>query len=164
MDAGQFMEWNDHYLVGIELIDEQHRELLSQINNLYLSCQKKEKEAQTLFKKNIHLLLRYITYHFSTEEKMLKHIKYPDLAAHSQQHAALIKVIAESIERIEREEASAFFSGNKPLEFVTYLRDTLINHVAITDKKYVSYIHFVNRGVETYARAPGFPANFLVPM
>jgi hemerythrin len=162
MDYGQFIEWNDHHLVGIELIDEQHRELLSQMNNLYLSCQKKEKEAQPLFKTNIRLLLRYITYHFSTEEKVLKHIKYPDLAAHSKQHAVLTKIITEGIERIEREEASALFPEYKPLEFVAYLRDKLINHIAIVDKKYVSYIHFVNRRVETYAKASTFSTNFLL--
>jgi hemerythrin len=160
MDYGQFIEWNDRYLVGIELIDEQHRELLSQMNNLYLSCQKKEKEDQPLFKTNIHLLLRYITYHFSTEEKVLKHIKYPDLTAHSQQHTILTKRIAEGVERIEREEASALFPEYKSLEFVTHLRDALINHIAIMDKKYVSYIHFVNRRMETYAKASAFPTNF----
>jgi hemerythrin len=162
MDYGQFIEWSDRYLVGIESIDEQHRELFSQINNLYLCCQKEGKEAQLLFNTNIHLLLRYMTYHFSSEEKLLKSIKYPDLAAHSQQHTVLANIIAEGIEHIEREEASDLFSRNKLLEFIMYLRDILINHIAILDKKYVSYIHFVNRKMGTYVMETTLPTELFI--
>ncbi|MDR0450362.1 MAG: bacteriohemerythrin [Treponema sp.] len=160
MDYGQFIEWNDRYSVGIELIDEQHRELFSQMNNLYLSCQKEGEEARVLFSANIRLLLRYISYHFSSEEKMLKNIKYPDLAVHSQQHSALTKIIAERIEQFDRGDPAPL-SGGKGLDFIKYLRDILISHVAILDRKYASYIHFVNRRVRTYIKDPVFPTKLL---
>jgi hemerythrin len=160
MDYGQFVEWDDRYSVGIEQIDEQHRELVSQMNNLYLGCQKKEKDTKFFFDSHIHLLLRYMRYHFSTEERMLEHIKYPDLAAHSQQHATLIRIIAEGLERIDREESSVLLSGNKLPEFVVRLRDMIISHMAILDKKYVSYIHFVNRKAGIYVKEPVFFKEF----
>jgi hemerythrin len=148
--------------VGIELIDEQHRELVSQMNNLYLGCQKKERDAKIFFDSNIHLLLRYLRYHFSTEERMLEHIKYPDLAAHSQQHTALLKIIAEGLECIDREEKSVPLSGDKLSEFVVHLRDMIISHIAILDKKYVSYIHFINRKVGTYVKEPVFYTQYFI--
>jgi hemerythrin len=154
MDYGQLIEWDDRYSTGIELIDEQHQELISQLNNLFLGCQKDGQAAKIFFNTHIRLLLRYMNYHFSSEEKMLKHIKYPDLDAHSRQHSVWAKIITEKVEHIEQEDLSVLLAGNKLLEFIIYIRDMFIHHITILDKKYVSYIHFINRKIGTYGMAP----------
>jgi hemerythrin len=150
MDNGQLIEWDDRYAVGVELIDEQHRELASQVNNLYLGCKKSGPDTRLFFDLNIQPLLRYMSYHFSSEEKMLERVKYPDLAAHRRQHSEMTKIITEGIGRIQREESSVLLSENKLTEFAAYVRDMFISHIAVMDKKYASYIHFVNRKMGTY--------------
>jgi hemerythrin len=162
MNNKQFVEWDDRYTVGIELIDEQHRELASQVNNLYLNCQKEGQEAKLLFDLNIQPLLRCMSYHFSSEEKMLRRIKYPDLAAHIQQHSAIIKIVTEGIRCIQYEESSVLIAKNRLPEFAAYLRDTFINHVAVLDKKYVSYIHFVNRKIGTCISEAALPTELFI--
>jgi hemerythrin len=162
MNNKQVFEWDDRYTVGIELIDEQHRELVSQVNNLYLNCQKGGEEAKMLFDLDIQPLLRYISYHFSSEEKMLERIKYPDLSAHIQQHLEIIKIINEGVRHIQREETSVLISKNKLPEFAAYLRDTLISHIAVLDRKYVSYIHFANRKIGAYIMETALPTELFI--
>jgi hemerythrin-like metal-binding protein len=162
MDNRQLIEWDDRYSVGIELIDEQHRELASQVNNLYLGCQKGGQEAKIFFDLNIQPLLRYIRYHFSSEEKMLERIKYPDLAAHIQQHSDMMNIITEGVGHIQREEISVLLSGNRLPEFAAFLRDTLISHIVVLDKKYVSYIHFISRRVGTYIMEAALPSELFI--
>jgi hemerythrin-like metal-binding protein len=157
MDNGQLIEWEDRYSVGIELIDEQHRELASQVNNLCLGCKKSSQDARLFFDLNIQPLLRYMRYHFSSEEKLLERIKYPDLAAHSLQHSEMIKIITEGVGRIQREETSVLLSGNRLPEFASYVRDMFISHIAVLDKKYVSYIHFINHKMGTYIMEATLP-------
>jgi hemerythrin-like metal-binding protein len=155
MDTG-LIEWDDRYLVGIELIDEQHRELVSQVNNLCLGCKKGDTAAKQFFDLNIHPLMRYLRYHFSSEEKMLERIRYPDLAAHGKQHSSLLRIVAEGV-RVGYEDTSLVYSGNKLRDFVAHLRDMLISHIAVLDRKYVSYIHFVNRKTGTYHMVEATP-------
>ncbi|MDR1637628.1 MAG: bacteriohemerythrin [Treponema sp.] len=162
MDNGQLIEWDDRYSVGIELIDEQHRELASQMNNLWLGCQKGGQEEKFFFDVNIQPLLRYMSYHFSSEERMLERIKYPDLAAHVQQHSDMMRIIAEGVGHIQQEEPSALLSGNRLSDFAAHLRDTLISHIIVMDKKYVSYIHFVNRKLGTYVMETTLPTELFI--
>jgi hemerythrin len=153
----EFIEWDERYSVGIQVIDEQHQELISQINNLFPGNKKNGeapvqassgKEIKQFFDLNISSFLNYMSYHLSSEEKMLERIRYPDLVAHQQQHSSLFRVITGIIESFEQEDLSLPSNQNKLRDFVAYLRDILINHIAIMDKKYVSYIHFANRKVE----------------
>jgi hemerythrin len=162
MDKGHLLEWDERYSVGIELIDEQHRELASQINNICLGCHKGGREAKIFFDSNIHRLLRYMRYHFSSEEKLLERIKYPDLSTHSQQHSEMINLLAEEIGRIERENISVLLSENRLPAFASYLRDMLVSHIAVLDKKYVSYIHFVNHRMGTYIMEPSLPTELFI--
>jgi hemerythrin len=162
MDYKQLIEWDDRYTVGIELIDEQHRELASQVNNLYLGCQKDGHDAKIFFDLSIQPLMRYIRYHFSSEEKMLERIKYPDLAAHIQQHSEILKIISDGVGRIQHEETSVLLSENRLPEFAAYIRDTLVSHIVVLDKKYVSYIHFTNRKMGTYIMEAALPTELFI--
>jgi hemerythrin-like metal-binding protein len=167
----KLVEWDERYSVGIQMIDEQHQELISQVNNLYLGRKRGgevpaqasgSKEMKLFFDLNIRSFLSYVSYHFSSEEKMLERIGYPDLLAHRQQHSSLFKVISEVTEFFEKEDLSLPSNQNKLRDFVTYLRDMLINHIAIMDKKYVSFIHFVNRKVERRAAEPAPPTELFI--
>jgi hemerythrin-like metal-binding protein len=162
MNSRQLIEWDDRYSVGIELIDEQHRELTSKVNKLCLGCHKGGQEAKNFFDLNIQPLLRYMRYHFSSEEKMLERIKYPDLAAHARQHTEMIRIITDGIRHIQREETSVLLSKKRLPEFVAYLRDILISHIAVLDKKYVSYIHFINRKKGTYVIETALPSELFI--
>jgi hemerythrin len=81
--AQQF-EWKDAYRVGIEDIDEEHRELVRIANRLFgeLDNGQLQRELMTLRQ---HMLA-----HFHKEEILMGRIGYPRLAEHRTLHEALL--------------------------------------------------------------------------
>lgn len=83
------MQWTSSLSVGVEHIDEQHRELLAKVGSLLDACrQGKGKQAVGGI---IDFLGDYVVSHFSTEEKYMVQYNYPDYAAHKSQHEQFIR-------------------------------------------------------------------------
>jgi hemerythrin len=123
-------KWQESYSVGISLIDEQHHELFSMVNTLCAGCfQENKKSAKIFFEQNIHTLVEYIRYHFSTEERLLEFIGYSNAARHRQQHMEFLKKIIPQPGPSEME--------NFPFTpYVRYIRDWLFAHITVSDKEY----------------------------
>jgi hemerythrin len=138
MEKNSIVEWDSRYAVGIQLIDDQHRELLKLINNVHLGCLEENEDTKIRFKLTVHGLINYTKYHFSTEEQLLERIKYPDSAAHKRQHDEFIRDILDRVERFERGRTVS------PKSFIRYIRDWVVTHITLIDKKYATYIHFIN--------------------
>jgi hemerythrin len=128
------VEWEDRYSVGIELIDDQHKELFNLTNTLYEGCLAGDEAARSYFMETVHGTVDYVKYHFTAEEKMLEKVKYPNFAEHKKEHEGFVKKILEDVE--------SFQGGRKfvPNVFVRYLKDWILTHIAIQDKKYAEYI------------------------
>ncbi|MDR1955918.1 MAG: bacteriohemerythrin [Treponema sp.] len=142
MEENILVEWDDRYLVGIGLIDEQHKELIALTNTLYQACLEGDAKAKTHFMEAIHSTVDYVRYHFSAEEKLLESVNYPDLAEHKKQHEGFVLQIFEEVKSFEQ--------GKKfvPNVFVRYLKDWILTHIALADKKYAQYIlHLKKEGL-----------------
>ena len=123
--------WNDAYSVGIEIIDNQHKELVRLINklyNLYLN-----KETDNIFE-IISALKDYTHYHFSAEEKLFKEKNYPKADEHIKIHNEFITEVNKLAEEYK----------NNPnvlsIKAMTLLQRWLTNHILVEDKKYVRYL------------------------
>jgi hemerythrin len=134
MENDELVEWDNRYLVGIPLIDEQHKELIRLTNELYKGCLAGGEAATAYFRTAVKGTVDYVNYHFGVEEKLLQTVKYPELAEHKKQHEEFIKQILE--------EVRSFENGKKfvPNLFVRYLKDWILSHIAVMDKKYAAYI------------------------
>lgn len=139
MDDRILVEWDDRYLVGIPLVDEQHKELITMTNTLYRGCLEGDAKAKIYFMQTIHGTVDYVKYHFSAEEKILESVNYPDIAEHKREHEGFIRQIFEQVKSFE--------GGRKfvPNDFVRYLKDWILAHIALTDKKYAEYIHHLQK-------------------
>jgi hemerythrin len=129
------VEWHDNYSVGISLIDDQHRELIRQTNELYQGCRTgTEEEKRKNFFKAAKSAVEYVKYHFSAEERMLENVKYPQLAEHKKQHEVFIQRVLDDVK--------SYQEGKKlvPNSFVRFLRDWILSHIAMEDTKYARYI------------------------
>jgi hemerythrin len=128
------VEWNEKYSVGIDLIDTQHKKLISLTNTLYKGCLMGEKEAQRYFRETIQATVDYVKYHFTAEEKLMEYVKYPDFVNHKNLHSGFVMEILEGVK--------SFQSGRKfvPNTFVRYLKDWILSHIAVMDRQYASYI------------------------
>jgi hemerythrin len=128
------VEWDDRYSVGIQLIDDQHKELINLTNILYAGCLAGDAAAQKYFLETVHGTVDYVKYHFSAEERILENVRYPDIVEHKRQHESFVKQIFDDVKSFE--EGKKFV----PNVFVRYLKDWILTHIAVTDRKYSNYI------------------------
>ena len=138
-DSHVIVEWDDRYLIGIPLVDEQHKELIRLTNTLYESCLQGDAAAQASFKEAVRAVVDYVKFHFGAEEQILKNIHYPDFAAHKKEHEEFVKQVLEEVKDFE--------GGKKfvPNVFVRFLRDWILTHIAMEDTKYAVYIHALKK-------------------
>jgi hemerythrin-like metal-binding protein len=153
------IEWESRYMVGIEQIDDQHRELFKLANDLFLGCQNEDGSSKIFFELTVHKLVSCLKKHIWIEEQLLEYIKYPDRAAHKQQHSVFVKNILEKIDKIEQ------CQQPRLKQFAYHLRDMLITHITLIDKKYATYIHILNRNLPNlqHFRENAFPIRNLPP-
>jgi hemerythrin len=132
-DDVQIIEWSSQLAIGIKVIDLQHRTLLRMTNDLFTGCLYGSKIADQYFQSTVHQTVDYIRRHFITEERLMEAIAYPQLAEHRRQHGAFIKELLVHVRKFE--------AGDQliPNHFARYLRDWILSHIAIMDKKYGDY-------------------------
>jgi hemerythrin len=139
MGKDRFVAWEDRYSMGIISIDEQHKKLFEMANNLYDACTEGEESARRYFKEVIHDAVKYVQFHFATEERLMERLKFSGLAEHKEEHADFVKKVLEEVQ--------AFENGKNfvPNTFVRFLRDWIVHHIAITDIKYAEYIRTLKK-------------------
>ena len=125
--------WDDVYSVGFEPIDNQHKELVKMINELFESCKQGTDEADKAFFQTIKRAVEYARNHFTDEVKYMLQVDFPGLSEHRKQHddfmATVIKVMHEFDE-----------GKTTPIELAQFLKKWLLNHIAISDKQYAPYL------------------------
>lgn len=134
MQETNLIEWSDRYRIGIPLIDEQHKKLIDMTNELYIGCLGGDEAAEAYFLKTVHDAVDYVRFHFTTEERLLERINYPDIVGHKKEHENFVREILQQVQ--------AFQEGKKfvPNVFVRYLRDWVLTHIAVSDKLYAAYL------------------------
>ncbi|MDR1288284.1 MAG: bacteriohemerythrin [Treponema sp.] len=145
MEKKNGTEWDDRYLTGVEQLDDQHRELVRMVGEVFPEGADNE-ETRSFFRRNIFRLVQYVKYHFGEEERFMEKINYPDLAVHAKQHE---KFVGELLELAKRTEEDKFFS---PAAATRYLVDNILTHIAHVDKKYATFIHVLSFQAENSVR------------
>jgi hemerythrin len=130
----EIVEWHDTYSVGIHLIDEQHKELINITNTLYQASLKSWENSKVAFMRAIRGAVDYVGYHFGTEEKIMQAVSYPEYNAHKKEHADFVKEVLKEVAEFQ---SGRKFSANS---FVYYLKDWVLAHIAVSDKKLGSYL------------------------
>lgn len=125
-------EWKDIYSVEIKSIDEDHQGLFRLINQLFEAMS--HGKAEDLLSDILVQLIDYTKTHFKREEMYFATTNYPETLEHKLQHELFI-------EKIEILKAQ-FEKGDKQIsvELIKYLSDWLINHILISDKRYMSHL------------------------
>ena len=123
------IKWSPEYAIDVEIIDNQHKELFSAINNLLEACNqgKGKEEAGEILK----FLENYVVEHFKTEEEIQKESGFPEYEAHKKAHDGFIQSFTEL--------KKAFAEEGATLSFVVKINkivvDWLIQHVTQADKR-----------------------------
>ena len=94
------MEWSQDLAVGIDDIDEQHKELFRRINKLVESV--RQSRCRETIPQVIEFLEEYVIVHFSEEEKYMKEHGYPGYEEHKALHSEFLESISGLKEELEK--------------------------------------------------------------
>ncbi|KUO68096.1 MAG: hemerythrin [Clostridia bacterium BRH_c25] len=126
--------WKEDLRIGVDQIDNQHKELIGRIDGLFDACNKGKGKEEVL--KVIDYLGEYVVTHFSDEEGLQKKYGYPQYNNHKMLHTQFIKdfgVLKDSL-KMDGVTPSLVIKMNK------LLIDWLLNHIKKMDKELGAFI------------------------
>ena len=104
-DFSRHIEWDDNYLVHVKPLDDDHRHLLTILNNACDACASGSYQRYPLI---LNELIDYTRAHFDAEESYLTGLAYPELAEHSLEHRRFFEKIVGH--RQEMADRNVFYS------------------------------------------------------
>jgi diguanylate cyclase (GGDEF)-like protein/PAS domain S-box-containing protein/hemerythrin-like metal-binding protein len=134
-DDVPWIKFENSHLVGVEEIDEQHRNLVYLVNRLNDAL--KHDDSPEVIMRMFDDLLVATTHHFDTEGRYMKEQHYPRLDEHESEHAHLVNEVVHFKEQ---------FSQGRELLVLQLIKDWLLNHIIYSDKKLGAYL--VQHGVK----------------
>ena len=121
------LSWCDKYAVGVEAIDDEHKELFEAVRGLESAMARFAEPAE------MGVLLNKLSAatakHFADEEAMMREAKYPGLALHVANHQRLMEKVETFAARHSRSGATV---NQHALNF---LRDWLLHHIENDDAR-----------------------------
>lgn len=131
------IKWRDSLSIGVDVIDNQHKELLLRFERLLKACQagKGVDELKTL----LTFLDEYVRTHFNDEEALQLQHRYPDYEAHRAEHRSFIK----QIDALKRETEKEGIATHNVIETNNMLLKWLLNHIAKVDTQLGAFLKTV---------------------
>jgi hemerythrin-like metal-binding protein len=122
------VQWMPSLSLGIDAIDNQHRELIDIINSLLKAIVKgsNKKEISGVIK----FLEDYTALHFGTEEGYMIKYNYAGYHDHLSQHLEFV----EKLHAVKKNYGERGASSEAVINLINQLIEWLINHISITDK------------------------------
>jgi hemerythrin len=133
-----FVEWEDKYSVGIEKIDNQHKQLIEIINRLYYS---RGNSPHAVLGETIQELIAYTQTHFADEERLMQENNYPDYQAHKKRHEAFIEEVKKFEKEYQKVDDDLLEDFSLVTDVLFYLKSWLCGHILVVDKEYSPYLN-----------------------
>ncbi|MFY9152399.1 MAG: bacteriohemerythrin [Prolixibacteraceae bacterium] len=121
-------KWEEKFSVGIQSLDQQHRQLFELINKLLEAMKQGQAPAITL-----HIILeleKYAMIHFQKEEFFFQRFNYSGAAEHIHEHQLFTKKIKLLKEDLKSGKIVISF------ELLNFLKNWIGHHIQDVDQKY----------------------------
>jgi len=125
------IHWKETYNIGFKIIDDQHKKLISIINDLYEA--QSHGQLQEAISLALDNLADYTVYHFDEEKKLFVLYEYPKMAEHLKEHDYFVNKVKEFQKELSK--------GNIVLSLKTmdFLKDWTIEHILGSDKEFSEF-------------------------
>jgi len=123
------IQWRDSLAIGVETIDNQHKELLLRFDGLLNACE--EGRGKDEMKRLLSFLEEYVQTHFRDEEALQRKHLFPGYKEHCVQHAyfeARIKALRSEID-------AEGLAMHHVIQTNNLLLKWLLNHISKVDKE-----------------------------
>ena len=127
-----FYEWVSLYSVGIPSIDEQHKQIISIINEAHRVLVNDEGPEGYL--RVLTDLMGYTIAHFAYEERLLKEHGYSAYAEHKSEHE---KLTTDIISYVNKLRAGFRMDG---IDILAFVLDWLEDHIVESDGEYGDFL------------------------
>jgi len=128
------IRWRQDLEIGIEKIDDQHKELVDSMNNLLEACS--AGRAKEEIEKTLAFISDYVVTHFNYEQEYLQKYGYPKYDAHVKLHKFFLQEIEELNKKYEEEGPTLHFI----VVFNKKILDWFINHIGKADRDFAEYL------------------------
>jgi len=125
-----FIVWKPEYDLGIPIIDEQHRGIVTTINSLFHAMQ--NKHGEKVLKSVVNMVTEYTHIHFDVEEDFLRKFGFTDFEKHHEWHNELRSTLS-SVEN------KSLWEHN-PQKFLEFLKDWWIDHICKKDRIFRDFL------------------------
>ena len=132
-----FIDWSDDLSVGVEQIDEQHKKLVSLVNEMHEAIT--ERRASEAAMEVLDQLILYTQTHFQMEEALMDLLEYEGFEEHKARHDELIEQVGELRTKLESGKASINFA------LMHFLKRWLTNHILGDDAEMGAYFLAVKK-------------------
>lgn len=128
------MTWTDKLSVGVAALDDDHKKLVSMVNELYDAMQ--AGHGRESLGRILDGLIQYTKMHFAREEKFFAQTGYPAAAPHKQEHEALTRQVLD----VQKKYAGGAVA-TLSLDVMHFLKNWLVNHIQGSDQKYRPHLN-----------------------
>ncbi|MBF0187498.1 MAG: bacteriohemerythrin [Magnetococcales bacterium] len=137
-DAEELQEWQARMSVGVEALDEDHRQLLTLINSLYKAL--RIGTGGKVIGNTLEELVSYTREHFQREERVMAERRYPGLEEHKREHENMIRQVEDFLIQYRQGD----YTLNQ--DVLKYLRNWLVEHIMGSDQQYAAHIAKQEKG------------------
>ena len=128
-----YFDWNDKYLTGIGLFDDQHQQLFALVNAFHQAM--KEGKARKQVEQMLGELVQYAATHFTHEEQQMLRYHYPEYDKHKLEH--------ERFKSTALKLQSDYLQGSTQVttvDIMSLVTKWLVEHIQATDQKYGPFL------------------------
>jgi hemerythrin len=131
------MSWSSALSVGVKEFDEQHKVLVTMVNDLHAAMM--GGKGNQVLGPILGSLIEYTQTHFAGEERLLAQHGYGALAHHRAEHAKLVQQVVALQQKFQTGK------GALTIEVLSFLKDWLVTHIQGEDRQYGAFLN--GRGV-----------------
>ena len=132
----QLIDWNNKLKLGVNVIDGQHQQLVSMINETYNALQLNNRHKINTI---LDELIFYAKYHLSTEEYLMNKYNFYSICEHEIAHSNFCTKVRALKLKLDANEALYH------IDIVVFLKDWLMDHILVTDRELAIYL--ISNGV-----------------
>jgi hemerythrin len=140
----RFLKWRDDWLLHIEDLDGEHRQLVELLNRIAerfgIFAPRDAVGAKAQGEAEIYSMLKQlgeeVRHHFRHEEALMKESDFPEYDSHRYEHCILLAEYADLLRQVDH-------NGMGYLDFqtLTALKTWLIGHMVGVDRAFGDYYH-----------------------
>lgn len=124
------MRWDSSFAIGIEVIDNQHKQIFEHL--LAVENAVVKRDPWHIVRYHLAQLQNCMKLHLAVEEALFEIVGYPERADHEDAHTRLIAEIAKLEDQLQDNGSAQALIG--------FFEHWFVDHVLNTDRKYAAYV------------------------